>query len=499
VSSERATVSFSSFKSFRSLVGSQRGIRREAVNRTQSYLSLVLAAGLLLDGGGCGRKLAKPEPVNVLLISIDSLRADHVGAYGYGRQTTPEIDRLSREGTVFANHVSTTSWTLPAHISLFTGQDISAHGVSTDGFRLHPAVPTLAELLKAAGYRTAAFCSSPYMNPAFGFDRGFDLYHNTDAERTDFVDTVLPNEKQRDRVHVDITSPRITELATAWLEKNAGKPFFLFLHFWDVHYDYIPPPPYDRLFNPDYAGDVDGRDYIRNNRVRKGMAPEDLEQIIALYDGEIAHTDRHVGMVIDKLKELGLYDRTLIVVTADHGDEFFEHGNKGHRLTLYEEVIRVPLIVRLPGGRREVETVKGPVGIIDIAPTILDRLGVSSPPSFQGDSLLGLLEGKEPPVGRYYLAELSPALYTLRGDGVKLLHNAVAGETIVFDLISDPAETHENGIVDGPLFERLKEEFEDRLRRNRELAERIRGGQAGEEIRLQNRELERLRTLGYLQ
>ncbi|MDP8235256.1 MAG: sulfatase, partial [Candidatus Erginobacter occultus] len=351
------------------------------VSRTQSLLSVVLAGALWLAGGGCGKDAEKPEPVNVLLISIDSLRADHVGAYGYGRETTPEIDRLAQNAAIFENHVSTTSWTLPAHISLFTGQEISAHGVATDGFSLHPAVPTLAESLLAAGYRTAAFCSSPYMNPAFGFARGFDLYHNIDTEKEDFVDTVLPSETERDRVHRETTSPRIAELAENWLEENSSEPFFLFLHFWDPHYDYDPPPPHDRIFNPGYGGDIDGRDYIHNDRVHPGMDPEDLERIIALYDGEIAFTDKHIGMVIEKLKELDLFDRTLIVITGDHGDEFFEHGNKGHRLTLYEEVIRVPLIIRIPEKVNRSGRVETTVGIIDIAPTILDRLGVSPPPS----------------------------------------------------------------------------------------------------------------------
>lgn len=468
------------------------------MNRAKSYCGRVFAIGICLAVLACGRKDPVPQPVNVLLISIDSLRADHVGCYGYGRDTTPEIDRLARDGVIFKNHVSTTSWTLPAHISLFTGQDISVHGVTTDGFSLHPAIPTLAEPLQAAGYQTAAFCSSPYMNPAFGFDRGFDLYHNIDTEREDYVDTVLPSEIERDRVHRDITSPRIAELATAWLEENADRPFFLFLHFWDPHYDYDPPAPYDRLFNPGYRGKIDGKDYIHNDRVRPGMATEDLEEIIALYDGEIAFTDHHLGLVIEKLKKLDLFDRTLIIVTADHGDEFFEHNNKGHRSTLYEEVIRVPLIIRQPGEKRTGQTISPPVGIIDVAPTILDLLGLEELKKISGRSLRPLLDEEEPGSERGLLSELSPALYALRGPGVKLLHNAVNGETIVLDLEDDPAETHSDEITSGPLFERWQQEFETRIRHNRELAEELRGSEAGEEIRFQKQEKERLRALGYM-
>ncbi len=467
-------------------------------DRAKSYWGRVFALGICLAVLACGRKEPGARPANILLVSIDSLRADHVGCYGSGRDTTPEIDLLARDGVIFKNHVSTTSWTLPAHISLFTGQDISVHGVATDGFSLHPAVPTLAETLQTADYQTAAFCSSPYMNRAFGFDRGFDLYHNIDSERDGYVDTVLPDETERDRVHRETTSPRIAELATAWLEENAERPFFLFLHFWDPHYDYDPPAPYDRLFNPGYRGDIDGTDYIHNDRVYPGMAGEDLEEIIALYDGEIAFTDHHLGLVITKLKELGLFDRTLIIVTGDHGDEFFEHGNKGHRSTLYEEVIRVPLIIRRPGGARGGQTISSPVGIIDIAPTLLDLLGLKGLEKISGVSLRPLLTGEEPGEPRVLLTELSPALYALRGDGVKLFHNAVIGETIVIDLEADPAETHSGEITSGPLFDQMKQEFENRRRRNRELAEEIRGGAAGEEIRFQERERERLRALGYI-
>ncbi|KQC15344.1 MAG: hypothetical protein APR56_01735 [Methanosaeta sp. SDB] len=446
--------------------------------------------------GGCRRE--PPKPINVLLVSIDSLRADHLGCYGYGRETSPQIDRLAREGTIFLNHISTTSWTLPSHISLFTGQEISAHGVATDGFSLHPAVPPLAELIRDAGFRTAAFCTSPYMNAAFGFDRGFDLYYNTDSERGDYLDTVLPSEETKERSHLDITSPRIAELANSWLEENAEQPFFLFLHFWDPHYDYTPPPPYDRIFNPGYTGNIDARNYGNNDRVNPEMDPRDLEQIIALYDGEIAFTDHHLGTVIDKLKELGVYDQTLIVITGDHGEEFFEHDNKGHRISLYEEVIRVPLVVRRPGQAPGGNRVEAPVGIIDVAPTILDLLQITRPGSIQGTSLAPWLNGGEPDGERFLLSELSPVLYSLRGEGVKLLHNADAGATIVLDLESDPAETHSVEITSGPQFERLNREFQNRLRRNRELAEEIRGGEAGPKIHFQEREIERLRTLGYL-
>jgi len=458
---------------------------------------------IFLLGAGAGLAvylylLSRSTDFNVLLISIDSLRADHVGCYGYGRNTSPNIDELAGEGSVFLNPISSTSWTLPAHISILTSLDISVHGVSTDGFSLHSGIKTLPEILKENSYATACFCTSPYMNPAFGFGRGFDLYHNTDFEDPVFEDTVLPSAEQRDAVHEDITSPRITELALNWLEENGSRPFFLFLHMWDVHYDYIPPPPYDSLFDPDYEGDISGEKYIHNEAINADMDRRDLEHIIALYDGEIAYTDYHLGLIFRKLKELGIYDRTLIIVTADHGDEFFEHGNKGHRKTLYDEVIKVPLVIKLPGGKWGNRKIDSQVGLIDIVPTILELLDINRPARIQGKSLLPLIKKDETETPRFVLSELSPVLQSFRSDDWKLLYNVPNNVSIILDLKKDPRETHEHLIGDSAVGKRAHRDFYRRILKDRELAVEYRGGDTGKKVEMDESQIERLRSLGYL-
>lgn len=461
------------------------------------YLIIILLAGI---HAGCGQtdRGNFDNRVNILLISIDSLRPDHLGCYGYDRDTSPVMDKLAHTGVLFKNTVSTTSWTLPAHISLFTSMDIMVHGVKGDGLSLYEEIGSLARELKEAGYRTGAFCSSPYMNPAFGLDRGFDSYHNIDLEMPGFEDTILPPEKQRDAVHDDITSPRITELACEWLKKNKDKPFFLFLHFWDVHYDYIPPDPYDRKFDPEYDGDIDGRGFIHNPLVNPQMSERDLNHIIALYDGEIAWVDHHLGMIMEKLKESGLLERTLIVVTADHGDEFFEHGGKGHRNTLYDEVVKIPLIINGPGVTEKGMTVGEQAGIIDISPTILKLVGLKIPSWMQGRSLLPVPGNAPEQEEREVLLELGPELKAIRTNPYKLIFNLKHLQTIIFDLTSGPDETYQNLVTSPEEWNEANLKFYSRLVSDRILARKYRGDKSGSRVELSKEEEERLKSLGYL-
>ena len=188
-----------------------------------------------------------------------------------------------------------------------------------------------------------------------------------------------------------MTSPRLIDRAVAWLQgwraERQDRPFFLFLHLWDVHYDYAPSPPYDRLFDPDYSGTSTFFDFESNEKINSGMPKRDLAHLVALYDGEIRFTDEHLGRLFAWLEGAGLRDDTIVVVTADHGDEFFEHGQSGHRKTLYEESIRVPFVLRyprrVPGGQVIDELVR----LMDVAPTVLSLAGVERPKAF------GLTEG----------------------------------------------------------------------------------------------------------
>ena len=336
-----------------------------------------VVAGVLwaLAAGAPSARSGAPAPrPNVLLVSIDSLRADHLGSYGYARDTSPAIDALAREGVLFENAISSAPWTVPAHMTLLTALPPEVHDVVTIRQQLSPDAVTLAEVLQAAGWETAAFVSGPTVMAHFGFDQGFALYDESTVE-------VSPK-----KIGDVVTSPGLVDLVNGWLARwsDAGRraPFFVFLHMWDVHYDYVPPPEYVRRFDPDYTGDVDTRHFETNPRLHRDMDPRDLAHVIALYDGEIRFTDDHLARIFAELRVLGALDDTIVVVTSDHGEEFFEHGQKGHAKTLYEEVLRVPLVVRYPrriaAGRRVAE----PVRLMDVAPTILGLAGVAPPDGF---------------------------------------------------------------------------------------------------------------------
>ena len=302
---------------------------------------------------------AAPPP-NVLLISIDSLRADHLGCYGYERDTSPNMDRLAREGVLFTQCSSSSSWTLPAHASLFTGLPISSHGCTAAASLAEPR-HTLAEAMRDGGYRTAGFWSGPYLHPRFGLNQGFEQYVN--CASFDFEGKQLDVNKQS---HADITNPKILEEVERWFASRPPGPFFMFVHMWDVHFDYIPPAPYDTQFSADYDGPVDG------TPPRERLEGQDLEQLIALYDGEIAWTDHHVGRLLELLAEQGVDEDTLVIVTSDHGEEFYEHGEFGHRKTLFEESIAVPLLIRYPRSLPAGLKVETATSLMDLAPTILD-------------------------------------------------------------------------------------------------------------------------------
>lgn len=341
------------------------------LRRCLRRLALLGGLGCLL---ACGSRPS--PPANVLLVSIDSLRADHVHADGYPRETTPTIDRLAREGARFEAAIAASSWTLPTHVTLLTSLPPEAHGVTSSTRALAPEAVTLAEVLQAHGYRTAGFVSGPYLRAIYGFGQGFDVYDES---------TVADGHRAS---HHGATSPRLTRLVTdfldTWRTAEPRPPFFVFLHMWDVHYDYAPPPPYDGMFDPDYAGTVTANDFARNPDIRPGMARRDLEHVIALYDGEIRYTDEHLGRIIAHLGELGVLDDTVVVVTADHGEEFFEHGRKGHDARLYDELLRVPLVVRFPRRVAPGQVVGAQVRQMDVAPTILGLLGIAAPPGFAG-------------------------------------------------------------------------------------------------------------------
>jgi arylsulfatase A-like enzyme len=417
-----------------------------------------LSCGARVDDGGGG----KHRP-NVLLISVDMLRPDHLGCYGYERETSPHIDRLAREGVLFEECVSSAPWTLPAHAALFTGLPDSVHLCTDSDRALASEFTTLAERFRDGGYRTAGFFSGPYLHPAFGLDQGFDSYINCTSyaraiDEQPVEDWAMDREVMRSS-HRDVTSPAVAEAVQTWLDGDGAAgddPFFMFVHLWDVHFDFLPPAPFDAMFTGDYEGDVTGEDFFFDPAIRADMPDADREHLLALYDGEIRWTDWHIGLILAALEERGIMDKTVIVLTADHGTEFFEHGGKAHRMTLFDEVLRVPLILRYPPSIPAASRLGGVVRTVDIAPTLLELADLEPLTPSGGRSLLQSVVGGRPndsqPVAA--VSELFSAgrsMRSVRTERWKFVDDIGRNTYYWFDLQADPRELHPSQDLDHAL------------------------------------------------
>jgi arylsulfatase A-like enzyme/Tfp pilus assembly protein PilF len=344
---------------------------------------------------------------NVLLITLDTTRADRLGAYGCRTARTPNLDRLAAEGVLFENAHSSVPLTLPSHSALFSGRYPIANRVRNNGnYFLPESEVTLAELLRDRGYDTRAVVAAFVLLSKFGVNQGFAVYD-------DSLDTheMIRNYKS------EIPAELVHEKFSAWLGANDGRPFFYWVHFYDPHTPYRPPAEFAKLFPTGPLG---------------------------LYDAEIAYMDLWVGRVLGSLRERGLLEHTLVVVAGDHGEAFGEHGEQGHGIFCYEEALRVPLIVHAPG-RFKPRRVAARVGLVDVMPTILEALGVKPPPAVQGRSLVPLLGGraeKEEPA--YYFESLygleemnwAPLTGLLRQD----YKYVSLPEAELYDLAADPGE-----------------------------------------------------------
>jgi len=411
---------------------------------------LGLGPGLLAS---CSRR---PAIRNVLLISIDTLRADHLGSYGFPRTTTPNIDAVAREGVLFRNVYSPVPVTLPAHSSMLTGTLPPVHGVRDN---LHERVPdssvTLAELLKPRGFATGAVVSSFVLDRRFNLNQGFDSYDDRFEELHKIGDVT------------ERKGYETTRVATRWLEQHAKQPFFFFVHYYDPHDGYEPPEPFASQW------------------------PDDP------YSGEVAFTDHCVGQVLTKLEQLGLYDSTLIIITGDHGEMLGEHGELNHGFFIYESALRVPLVFRGPRamGPRQVDQ---PASLIDIVPTVAALLGIEVPKQVQGRDLSAWLEGDGAGVTarplyaetvtatRYYGAN---SLLGVIENGWKYIETT---RPELYDLSRDPAETvnligEQAARADG-----LGQELKAILARAGQLAGPSEAASLDEDAR------RRLETLGYL-
>lgn len=471
-----------------------------------------LAAVLLLAAAACGgppaaepaAEAAFVQPAtgpNVLLISIDTLRPDHLGAYGYERETSPRIDALGAEGAVFESHISSSSWTLPAHAAIFTSLPDSLHGTFDTDRRLDEAFVTLAERFRDGGYTTAGFFAGPYLHPAFGLAQGFERYVNCTSYAAVLDDEAVQEwamdaEVMR-RSHRDITNPTVTDAVLEWLP-DGDRPFFAFVHLWDTHFDFVPPAPYDTQFDPDYTGSVSGVDFLFDPAIDAGMPPRDLQHLIALYDGEIAWTDWHVGAIVDALEQRGMLDNTVIAITSDHGTEFFEHGNKGHRTTLFDELIRVPLVLRYPPSIPAGTRVTLQSRSVDIGPTLLQLAGLPAAEGVLGSSLMPLALGQ---VDRDQMAvselfSVGQQVRTLRTPQWKFYDVISLQRQLWADLSADPMEQHLQVVAadnsGAQLLQRYRAIAADLDARRERLGIAAAGSEVPEDVRQQ------LRALGYI-
>ncbi len=361
----------------------------------------------------------------ILMICIDSLRADHVHCYGYPRRTSPTLDSLASEGCMFARAIAQSPWTLPSHASLFTSLYLSSHGVGDARSALSPDARTVQEVLRDAGYFTGAIISGGPILPDQGLNQGFDVY---DASCCTGSATDSRNRCTHDR-------------AAEWIERFGRAPFFLFVHYWDVHLDYVPPAPYDTLFDPGYDGVIDGKGIVGNRHIHTGMPQSDLNHLVALYDGEVAHTDTYVRRLLDTLTGANLQQRTVVVVTADHGDEFLEHGGTAHGHSLFQELIHVPLIWVAPRGGPRGCVIEDAVQLVDLAPTILEFVGLETPPEMQGRSLVALMLGAaEHAQPVFSEARSRKGLNAVLLGDTKLVATIATGEMAIYDLATDPME-----------------------------------------------------------
>jgi arylsulfatase A-like enzyme len=426
--------------------------------------------------------------VNIILISLDTLAAEHLPTYGYEFQTAPFVDGvLARGGIVFDRAVAAATTTPQSHMSMFTSVQPCRHGITTGMERVRAGLLTLAEVLRAAGYETGAVTENGWLGYRHGFGRGFNFYAENKS-----ANLMMPEGQ------IDAT------LATArrWVMRNGDKRFFLFLHTFQVHEPYIPPNKYSDLFRQ------------RDGTEVGEASPRPLREIVA-YDQEIRFTDDRLQGFFGFLRERRLLDDTVIIVTADHGEEFFEHGEQGHGRNLFDEVTRVPLIVwgpgRVPEGERSAET----VGHIDLMPTILALAGVSSPAQVSGRDILAPASVERSAASEfrftesrvevairegYKLVDVDPPSFMVqRGHRKMVRYRESDGYTYeAYDLDEDPSESHNRLPADAVAFEPMKRLLDGYEAACARAVQQKNGGGVSRRIELDPEREKKLRALGYL-
>jgi len=468
---------------------------RRARTSVLALASMVLAAALFSPG--CGRKPSAGhggQRSNVLLIVVDALRADRLECYGYGRQTSPTLNALAQEGALFGDDMSQGAETVVAVPTLLTGRLPREHGVlwvrRDDKVWVGPGLrlPTLATILKDNGYSTAAVSGNPLVGPSIGVERGFDSFDQRAGQVYAWLHA---------------SGADINACAYDWLRRyRRDKPFFLYLHYIDPHNQYRPPSafcvfgrpgytPRDDKINKDLNDVFDphlDKRVTRTMLLEHGLSERDVERMSDLYDGEVLSADHYIGELLGRLKREGLYDNTIVIVTADHGESFMDHRDLEHGGSLYQELVRVPLIIKGPRirGGQEVDDL---VQSVDLAPTILDAVGISPNATMSGRSFYQELTSGKPIGDEVGIAELpAKSMRAVRVGKLKLIEGPDRVE--LYDLAQDPHELQDLAGERPNDVERLRSVLREFLKRHPPAPE-------GTEPASQ-REVEALKALGYL-
>ena len=449
---------------------------------TRCGARLWLGALSLALGISCG----ETPPLNVVFIVIDTLRADHLGCYGASRETSPHIDHLATESVLFERAYATAPWTKPSIASMLTGLFPSEHQVTTLTKILPDEFETLAERFAEAGYETSAVVSSFMLSEKHGFAQGFQSFTSSEG---------------RGQSHV--STPGVTRTAQRELKRLASglDPFFLFVHYFDPHYTYTPHPEIG--FAPPAVGRIKSKMPIRRLRkMLESLTDEEVDYLRDLYDEEIRFTDAGIGRLLSTLEALGLDANTVVVLTADHGEEFMERGWIGHVRTLHEELIHVPLLIRTPNAQPR--SIDDPVSLASLMPTILELAGLETRDrAFQAPSIANLLSDRTEVTAVPVFSEVAYAPVNddprkrafqnaLIGERYKLIHDKEDQSYALYDLIEDPFETQNLIGKEPELAMRLKAQLQARVR---VLGQ---GRAPVAELELSETDLELLRGLGYV-
>ena len=401
--------------------------------------TILLGAALLTSALTAGEEKPALTHPDILFILIDSVRASHLGCYGYGRDTTPNIDRFAKAECVrFETVIPGGSWTVPAVMTLFTSLSADEHRRVMPDLPHNEKAVTLAETLRGAGYATVGITANPMVSHRFGYGKGFDLWDDYSA--------TLPPEAGMEKIASGYAKGQVlTRMGLNRLKRrDQAKPLFLFLFYMDPHWDFCPPPPYDRTFDSTGKGPLRYSWMLKANRV----TPEIRQRTLDAYDGEIAYCDNAISNLIASVAATPRWNDTIVVIAGDHGESFWERGFSGHGNDLYDQELKVPLMIRVPKNRglKPGSVVKGQVGGIDLAPTLIDLAGVPVPPSWKGRSLVPAMERGNSD-GRPIVTEtrIRDRLWqrAVRTDRWKVIAiDDFTKPVEAYDLVADPGETN---------------------------------------------------------